>query len=287
MAWLNQKARIHLRGIGQEEWVSNLDERVEIMTSLYGLREHRPLEGGRAGAVIRCVGPEGDSVILKILLPKDFPGQAEALRCMSGKGVCRLLHSEPSLLGLVLEDLGGTPHPGDEVDLKAVSDILKQWQTLDSSPRLPSIVNQLHYWESLVREGLLHRKDQEVMGHLQWALHAAEEEQSTGVNGLLHADLGYHNLLVTDHGMKIIDPTGAIGPLACDVGSLAIWGGFSIMDAPSRCLVLAEMLNLPLSEVKKWAAIRASFSAAFGSVRDDQKQRTDCLSVKELLLDGS
>ena len=274
---LDKHALDHLYGLGYQEWVEIAPERVEIMCSLYSLTDLQPIHGGRSGAVARCQDTDGNKFVLKAMLPGDFIGQVLALQSLDGHQAPRLVAYESELKTILIEDLGGTPHPQDqEVDLEEAAEMLLGWQNLTPHPDLPNQYERVEYWAGMTLPKVREIEDGEVERALGWAM-----EFSKGLpNGdlILHADLGRHNLLRDRHGeLHAVDPTGARGDLAYDAGALAVWGGKSVLNAPNRCLLLAEYLSRPCEEIEAWAAVRCALSAGFAAARGELNQRADCL----------
>jgi len=284
MTLLDDKALVHLRALGQEDWINKAQERVEIMCGLYGLDDLQPIHGGRSGVVARCVDSEGSKLILKIMLPTDLPGQAAALHSMQGKRAPKLAACEPEVCGLLLHDLDGWPQPLDqEVDLLEAAEILLSWQGLHPDPGLPNQYERVEYWAGLSMPRVHQIGDHQVEQDLGWAMEFSKHLPSGEL--LLHGDMGRHNLVYDAAGvMCAVDPLGAKGDLTYDAGSLAVWGGTSVINAPQRCLLLAEYLNRPLEEIEAWAAVRCALSAGFAAARGELNQRADCLhTMRELL----
>ena len=274
---LDQHALDHLYGLGYQEWVEIAPERVEIMCGLYGLSNLQPIHGGRSGAVARCTDSDGKRLILKAMLPGDFLGQVLALRSMDGHHTPRLVAYESELKTILIEDLGGAPYPQDqEVDLEQAAEILLNWQNLTPEPGLPNQYERVEYWAGMTLPKVREIGDAEVERALGWAMEFSKSLPNGGL--ILHADLGRHNLLLGGSGeVLVVDPTGAVGDLAYDAGSLAVWGGKSVLNAPNRCLLLAEFLARPLEEIEAWAAVRCALSSGFAAARGELNRRADCL----------
>lgn len=279
MTLLDAHALEHLHGLGQEEWVQKAQERMDILSDIYGLQGLQPLHGGRSGALARGRDQEGNKIVAKIMLPDDLPGQALALENFAGCHVPRLIACEPELCALIIEDLGGAPQgKEEEVDLLAASEIMKDWQQLRPLSGLPNQYERVEYWASMSLPRVRDLQDEEVERVLGWALEFSKRLPDG--NHLLHADLGRHNLIWTkEDRLHAVDPTGAVGDPAYDAGALAVWGGSSVLNAPVRCLILAEYLDIPLERIESWAAVRCALSAGFAAMRGERQQRSDCLHV--------
>ena len=158
-----------------------------------------------------------------------------------------------------------------------------EWKELPGDKDLPNQYERVEYWAGMTLPAVRDKGDREVERALGWALEYSKHLPSG--EHVLHADLGRHNLLRDHSGLlQAVDPTGALGDQAYDAGALAVWGGASVLNAPYRCLILSEYLDIPLERIESWAAVRCALSAGFAAMRDDLNQRADCLYILPDLL---
>lgn len=209
-------------GLGEaesERWLAYAVTRAQALFEAWELLPEQVLAGGSESLCVKCTGSDG-ATVLKI--PANLSsGAAEvaALRAWAGNGAARVLRTDPVDNAMLMNFLGWVG-----VGRFTAADVL------DLADRLHGADPSGHGFGSVARN--LDRRiawaEERFSGadHERARADVAVAEKLLGElmhddeRVLLHGDLQPKNLIVSDHGLTVVDPMPALGPALFDV---ALW----------------------------------------------------------------
>ena len=263
------------------DWVDRIDSLAEEALRATGSTAIRPIYGGLFGAVI-LVHFEDQRRVLKLFpLEKATLGQIDALEKMHGNG-CPAVYAADRDRGWVLLEEIADNLPSDElVDLEqAYQAISKIWAAPLSAYQL-TYLDMFNFWFEI--HGTASPAD--LLTAIKRARQLIGQAPASELTHI-HADIGVHNLMRRSSGeMIFIDPSGALGPPAVDLGALGAWGGAARVESLNNALRLAEIAGVDPLEPARWAVVSIIADANMCHSRGDADQRRECLSAAKILLD--
>jgi streptomycin 6-kinase len=209
-------------GLGVEEserWLAYAVTRAEALFGTWELVPEQVLAGGSESLCVKCTGPDGDTVLKIPANVASGAAEVAALRAWAGNGAARLLRADPTDNAMLMNFLGWVG-----VGSFAAADVL------DLADRLHGADPSGHAFGSVARN-----VDRRVAwaeerfsdtGHARDLADVAVAEKLLAEllyddeQVLLHGDLQPKNLIVSDHGLTVVDPMPALGPALFDV---ALW----------------------------------------------------------------
>lgn len=274
-------------------WVEAFPATLERVRRRWGLRLGETFAYVGYAYVARAELPDGTPVVLKLAPPdKELVSEAEALRHYDGRGVCRLLDSDDTVVALLLERL----EPGETLatleDDAAATEIAanvmeRLFRPLPPDHAFPTIERWGQAFER-VREqhgdsgGVFPPELLDPASRLYFDLCASQ----TGPV-LLHGDLHHYNILsATREPWLAIDPKGLAGEPAYEIGPYL----YNRLDAGPdiRALTLrridqfAGILGLDRQRLLAWGFCQSVLSAVW-TFEDHGEVTNDHLRVARAL----
>ncbi len=216
---------IDVYGDTGREWIDAFPATLERVRRRWGLRLGETFAYVGYAYVVRAELPGGTPVVLKLAPPdKELVSEAAALRHYDGRGVCRLLDADDTVVALLLErlDPGETlatledDTPATEI---AATVMTRLFRPLPADHAFPTIERWGQAFER-VREryggsgGSFPPELFEPASRLYFDLCASQAEPV-----LLHGDLHHYNILsATREPWLAIDPKGLAGEPAYEIG---------------------------------------------------------------------
>lgn len=236
-----------------ERWLDHAVERAEELFASWDLTPRQVLAGGSESLCVKCDGVDGSPLVLK--LPASMSSGATeiaALRVWGGDGAARVVREEPSLSAMLMNFLGWVGE--GTFTLAEVLDLADRLHEADvASYDFPSVeanVARRLAWAAERFAGAGNEaaaadlvKAEKLLGELLYG----EDRQV-----LLHGDLQPKNLIVSDHGLAVVDPMPAVGPAVFD---LAFWIVKCVEDHPMgdcRSAVLSLRPDLDADALQRW-----------------------------------
>lgn len=107
--FVQQKARS--LGDEGEKWLHDLKDTLQDLQQKWAIQIEKTLEGGSEAFVAAVLTQDGDSAILKVMMPQMegnsvIEQEVEALRIVNGGGYVRLLNEDMRQRAILLERLG-------------------------------------------------------------------------------------------------------------------------------------------------------------------------------------
>ncbi|MBA3533186.1 MAG: phosphotransferase [Ardenticatenales bacterium] len=235
--------------------------------------------------VAPALGADGSEVVLKLGVPHlDFWREMEVLRLYDGRGMVRLLDSDPELGAMLLERLQpGTPlaHLVAEDDERATTiaaEVMQAlWRPAPAGASLPTVVD----WAAGM--GKLRRHFDGGTGPLPTPLVEQAERlfaellSSQAEPVMLHGDLHHENILAAQREPWLaLDPKGILGEPAYEVGALLRNPRPQLLAMSDlrrlfarRVDQLAEALGVERERIVGWGMAQAVLSA-WWSIEDHE-----------------
>lgn len=243
-------------GLGREaseRWLEHAAARAEELFEAWGLVPDQVLSGGSESLCVKCGGPDGETV-LKI--PASIAGGAAevaALRAWSGDGAARVLRSDPVDNAMLMNFLGwvgaGSYTTAEVVDL---ADRLHRADTTGHAfPSVDANLARRIGWaaDRFAEPG--HDRAQADLVLVEKVL--SELVYDEGEPVLVHGDLQPKNLIVSDHGLTVVDPLPALGPALFDVAMWLVKGGGERSVSDCLAEVLRLRPDLDADALQRWA----------------------------------
>ena len=277
---------IDVYGDTGREWIAAFPETLERVRRRWDLTLGATFAYVGYAYVVRAELPGGTPVVLKLAPPdKEFVSEAAALRHYDGRGVCRLLDADDTIVALLLERL----EPGetlatledDAVATGIAANVMKRlFRPLPPDHSFPTIERWGRAFER-VRErygdggGAFPAELFAPASRLYFDLCASQSEPV-----LLHGDLHHYNILsATREPWLAIDPKGLAGEPAYEIGPYL----YNRLDAGPdiRALTLrridqfAGILGLDRQRLIAWGFCQSVLSALWtfedhGSIGEPQ-----------------
>lgn len=218
---------------GAQQWLADLDDRVNRLCAEWALQPRRVLDGGTASLVAEVTCADGTDAVLKIAMPGvGFEDQLRLLELAAGHGYVRALRSDHDQHAVLLEPLAGSLassglDPTEQIAV--VCDLLRlAWQvppdgyrdqSWNNADELADLITRL--WqrhgrpcpEPVVEQALGFARRRSAVPREQWVV--------------VHADPHPENVLRLRRdrpgavgGYVFVDPTGFLADPAYDVGIL-------------------------------------------------------------------
>lgn len=212
-------------------WLEGARIRARVLIQEWRLRPLQVLSGGSMSLCIKCGGPDGEMLVLKV--PASIEGGAAeiaALLAWGGNGAARVIRSDRATSAMLMDYLGEVGVGGygldDVVDL---AERLHQgdpggyeFGTVDAN-----LTRRITWASDRFREDGYerHLDDLALAEKLVVDLVFSEERRV-----LLHGDLQAKNLILSGDELTAVDPLPVLGPAMFDV---AFWIAKSVHDRPT------------------------------------------------------
>ncbi|MBS0024008.1 aminoglycoside phosphotransferase family protein [Microbacterium paraoxydans] len=232
------------------------------------LRPEGVVRSGAAGIVVPVRRADGTRAALKLQVPRaETTAAILGLVQWNGRGIVRLLDSDPGRGAMLLERLHGDRSlealEDDDSAVRVVGSLLARLHSTPAPEGLPHVGTVLAGMlsDAPAAMGSLEGEDRSRLH--RWMRIVAELEAEPG-NRLLHWDLHYGNVLAADREPWLaIDPEPLVGDPGFDLWP-ALDSGWSTDDAVSdahrivrrRFDILTEMLNLDRARAAGWTVAR-------------------------------
>lgn len=287
---LPKSKKRNLFSLGCGDWIPEATTIVDEAIREFQLELVEQVQGGMVGILILC-HRDSEELILKALPPKYSRGQILALESLGSKesGLYpEIYESNPDQGTFLIEHFQGNIYDRDSpVDIPWATGAIRE--TIDSpllktetpADTLGSSQGN-DFREFLSHAFRIHKgTPSELIPELVLAEQLAKEYSPSDSMkvGHLHGDFGSHNFFQTAGGLKVLDPSGVIGPIEYDAGCLASWAGGSKQKAPLVIPEIASSLSLREQQVAIWAYYRIAASANAGFYREDKKYAADRLAT--------
>jgi streptomycin 6-kinase len=212
-------------GPDADPWLASLDGFVETLRSQWRLVFGGAYPRGAIGWTIKATRDEAEPVVLKVSYPDGwFQEETAALAAWDGRGVVRLLASDPNGAQLLERAEPGTPlleEPDEDRALDLAAGVLEElW--IDDPGGITSVAEEAVEWARTMpgrlhlAGGPLERSLVDAAAALIRDLAPSQPEQR-----LLHGDLHLGNVLAADREPWLaIDPKPLVGERAFDVTAL-------------------------------------------------------------------
>ncbi len=271
------RATIRRSGASGRDWLARLPAILDACAERWGLTLGAPATPLSYNYVIIARRTDGTAAILKVHVPNDgFASEVAALRLFNGRGVARLLESDPHDEALLVERcVSGTPltHITETDDERATSiaaSVMRQvWRPLPPDHSFATMAD----WNADLRSLRPHYGGgtgpfpRTIIEEVESLIPALTTSAPAPI--LLHGDLHYDNILAAGRQPWLaIDPKGLAGEPAYETGALLYNPQPHLLAAPhpGRILArrvdqLAEALRLDRARVRGWGIVRAVLSA--------------------------
>ncbi len=264
-------------GAAGRDWLDRLPAILDACAERWDLTLGAPATPLSYNYVVAARRTDGTAAMLKVHVPDDgFASEVAALRLFDGRGMARLLASDPDDAALLLERCApGTPltHTTVTDDARATTiaaGVMRQvWRRLPPDQPFPTMAD----WNADLH--LLRPRYGGGTGPFPVRLIEEVETLVPALTAtapaplLLHGDLHYDNILAAERQPWLaIDPKGLAGEPAYETGALLYNPQPQLLAAPHpdrllarRVAQLAEELNLDRARVRGWGIVRAVLSA--------------------------
>ncbi|MDQ2785328.1 MAG: aminoglycoside phosphotransferase family protein [Chloroflexota bacterium] len=286
------RATIRRSGASGRDWLARLPMILDDCAARWGLTLGAPATPLSFNYVVAVRRTDGMAAILKVHVPNDgFASEVAALQLFNGRGIARLLASDPHDEALLVErctpgrPLSSLTVADDERATSIAASVMQQvWRPLPPDPDYSFAT--MTAWNADLRSlrphygggtGPFPRALIEEVERLVPALTASAPSPI-----LLHGDLHYDNILAAERQPWLaIDPKGLAGEPAYETGALLYNPRPHLLAAPypGRILArrvdqLAEELRLDHARVRGWGLVRAVLSAwwnvqSTGQIREE------------------
>lgn len=251
---------------GAESWLENLPELLVHLERRWDITVGHPLTGATEAYVAEATTAAGQSVVVKVLLPRDDDGalrEITALRLAGGQGMVALLRDDPGVGALLLERLGpplfelGLPTPARHDIL--CDTVARVWRPAagsglptgaDRARQLLTSITTL--WEDLGRPCSERAID--------YALTCARRREAAHDDEravLVHGDVHQLNALKAGTQFKLVDPVGLLAEPECDLGTVMRGDPVEVLhgDRHERAWRLAARTGLNPTAIWEWGVI--------------------------------
>jgi streptomycin 6-kinase len=271
------RVTISRSGAAGRDWLERLPAILDACAERWGLTIGPPVTPLSYNYVAAVRRADGTAAVLKVHVPEGgFASEVAALRRFDGRGVARLLASDPRDAALLLErcepgtTLARMTVADDERATSIAAGVMRQvWRPLAPDDAFQTMAD----WNGDLR--LLRPHYGGGTGPFPVALIEEVESllpalaASAPAPVLLHGDLHYDNILAAGRQPWLaIDPKGLAGEPAYETGALLYNPQPQLLHAaqPGRILArrveqLAEELSLDRARVRGWGIVRAVLAA--------------------------
>ena len=220
--------------LGEEQavvWLEQAKGTARHLFDTWALTPVEVLSGGSMSLCVKCDGPDGAELVLKV--PASVLGGASekaALRCWGGNGAARLLREDDGTSAMLMNFLGRVGEGGyglaDIVDLAARlhagAPVGHDFGSLDAN------LARRMFW---AKERFAETADEQNLADLAVTESLLVElVPSGGRQVLLHGDLQAKNLIMHGDELTAVDPLPAVGS---EVFDLAFWIAKSVHVHPT------------------------------------------------------
>ncbi len=290
MVQLSEQFRktISQTGYQGQEWLKKLPDLIEDLSQRWQLHDLSVVANLSHNFVARAVSDITNTpVILKICIPSaDFHREYKALTYFNGKGCVRLLASDETCAGLLLEDL----QPGisakaffPQEDDRAIACAVEVIQKLQEKPfegnraEFTSLGVLCDFFKTFnhpqVPPGM--RISARVLSEM---LLGSQREVY-----LLHGDLHHENILLGSSGWVAIDPKGYLSERAFEIGAFMRnpWPELMAQQDPSQIIkrrfdLFSQNLMIDRQRLIDWTYVSTVLAACW-ALQDNQPQWRDFL----------
>ncbi|MFS2243082.1 aminoglycoside phosphotransferase family protein [Microbacterium sp. OR16] len=250
------------------EWARALSSVAGDLLREWELRPDGVIRSGQAGVLVPARRTDGTQAALKLQVPRaETTAAILGLARWDGRGIVRLLDSDPDRGGMLLERLHGDRTleavEDDDSAVHVIGSLLARLHSTPAPDGLPRIevilAGMLDDAPVAIRS--LGGEDRSRLH--RWMRTVAELEAEPG-NHLLHWDLHYGNVLAADREPWLaIDPEPLVGDPGFDLWP-ALDSGWSTDDTVTdehrvvrrRFDILTEMLGLDRRRAAAWTVAR-------------------------------
>jgi streptomycin 6-kinase len=204
-----------------EAWLAEAAACASALVEAWRLRPLEVLSGGSFSLCVKCAGPDGELLVLKVPASRaDGAAEIAALRAWDGDGAARVLREDPASSAMLMDYLGRV---GDgDYGLDDIVDLAERLHRGDpeGNPFMEvhdNLTRRIEWArERFLEEGYeRHQADLELAEKLVVELQSSDEDPV-----LLHGDLQAKNLIVHGEVLTAVDPMPVLGPAMFDV---AFW----------------------------------------------------------------
>ncbi|MEP6871906.1 MAG: aminoglycoside phosphotransferase family protein [Anaerolineaceae bacterium] len=283
-------------GTEGEDWLGQLPGIVNECAERWSLRVAEPFQPLSYNWVAPATGSGGEPLVLKVGFPcREFRNEIDALRVYDGRGIARLLKSDPEPGAMLLERL----LPGvtlDTVEDETAATVIAArvmralWQPAPSGHTLPTVADWGKGFERL------HKALADNSGPFPPGVLAEAEETfawllaTSDAPVVLHGDLHHFNILSAEREPWLaIDPKGVVGEPAYEVGSFLRNPWPKLLSEPNAQAIVSGRLDIFSAELgfdrqrlKGWAFAQAVLSA-WWSFEDHGRVSEHALACAALL----
>lgn len=270
-------ATIAREGAAGRAWLDRLPAILDGCAERWELTLGAPVKPLSYCYVIPARRADGTAAILKVCPPMgEFARQVAALRLFDGRGIVRLLESDPHVEALLVErcepgTLLRVESAADDARATSIAcDVMRQvWRQPPPDHPFPAMAD----WNADLRQLRPHYGG----GTGPFPVPLIEEMEtlvadltaSAPAPLLLHGDLHHDNILAARRQPWLaIDPKGLIGEPAYETGALLYNPYLQLLAAPNSGRILArridqlsEELGLDRVRVRGWGLVRAVLAA--------------------------
>lgn len=290
---------IQFHGERGRDWLEDLPILIDSCCERWSIRLEQPFPLS-INYVAPGVGADGSPVVLKVGVPNpELLSEMAALRIYGGRGVVRLLESDPDRGAMLLERVtpGGMLSDllDDEEATRIIAGMMRRiWRPLTPGQAQP--FPTLRRWTDSFRR--LREANQGGSGpfpkamfdRAQGMLH--ELLTSQGEIVLLHGDLHHDNILRAEREpWLVIDPKGLAGEREFEVGPLMYNPWQRLLDWPNlksilsrRVDILVEALDFDRQKLLGWGFVGAVLSMTW-SLEDHSTDWDRIMPIAEGLQD--
>ncbi len=256
-------------------WLAQLPKIVEECASRWSLTVVEPFQPLSYNWVAPATGGDGTPLVLKVGFPcREQRNEIEALQVYSGRGIARLIESDPKVGALLLERLRpGVMLDTVEDDAKAstiAADVMRAlWQPAPPGHTLPTVADWGKGFERL------HKTLGDGSGPFPADMLAEAEEAfvsllaTSAAPVVLHGDLHHFNILSAERESWLaIDPKGVVGERAYEVGAFLRNPWPKLLSEPNPQAIVSRRLDIFSAELGfdrqrlcGWAFAQAVLSA--------------------------
>ena len=254
------------RGSQAKQWLEKIPALLEQLTTKWQLEQIEPYPNLTYNFVAKTIASNKPAVLkVGFTSDREFQSEIAALQQAGGKGLVKLLQSDPSTPAMLLEQInpGTTLDSSDlnqEEQIQITSDLLKNIHLRNKPDRLITTKDWgRELWtidEFFKKHG--NPYDQKLLDKARKLY--LELEDSAPQPVLLHGDLHHQNILASDqHGWLAIDPKGIYGDPHYDIPTF-LRNPIGIHTKPDleeitrqRVNQFAQTLNLNQDRIWGWA----------------------------------
>jgi streptomycin 6-kinase len=264
------------KGAG-DNFLATLPARIDEAARRWSLTDIQPVPNLSYNFVCYALGPNSQSVVLKIGIPdKELTSEMAALRLFNGEGAVQLTDYDEAKGFLLLERL----QPGlmlstledDEEATHIAADVMLKLQR--PAPQDGSFIKLSDWFDGFKKlrkyyDGGTGPFNETLVERAERSVHDFFAEDYAPM--LIHGDFHHFNILSSERGWVVIDPKGVIGPAGYEVGPFLLNpseeplnGSKFRVRAKKRIYILSEHLGLERERIREWGIAHAVLSAWWG-----------------------